>query len=388
LRRTTVDATHPDTSNILISRAGERYTRTSTRDAPVASAPGSSRRRTSDADAVRRGPHPRAPRGGHGRCARSRCSSARGTTAPTSRSSSRPQHSVRQVGGLKFLEAAHVKDVLAFLRVLENPRDEVSWYRCSCSCRASARSRRATRWKRWPGTRGAMRRSASSSRRRAPAPRHQALVTLLDTLRSGPPDDEGAVAREIARVRVLYDDILREKIRPPRPAPRRPRPAAGDRGRLSEPRRLPQRARARAAAGNAGPRLWLRQRGRTRSCSPPRNSAKGPMGRRLRHLGGWMATSRSHAPWREDQVDEERRLMYVALTRARNHLAVSYPLNVYDTRRGADYTFDQVSRFLDRRRARHDAALVAEPPAAELPAPDEQSAAGRSQSDDERAVRA
>src|SRR4029077_20295396 len=32
-------------------------------------------------------------------------------------------------GGLKFLEAAHVKDVLAFLRVLDNPRDEVSWYR-------------------------------------------------------------------------------------------------------------------------------------------------------------------------------------------------------------------------------------------------------------------
>src|SRR5262249_10502761 len=30
-------------------------------------------------------------------------------------------------GGLKFLEAAHVKDVLAFLRVLDNPRDEVSW---------------------------------------------------------------------------------------------------------------------------------------------------------------------------------------------------------------------------------------------------------------------
>src|SRR5205814_698052 len=32
-------------------------------------------------------------------------------------------------GGLKFLEAAHVKDVLAFLRVIDNPRDEVSWYR-------------------------------------------------------------------------------------------------------------------------------------------------------------------------------------------------------------------------------------------------------------------
>src|SRR4051794_15375651 len=32
-------------------------------------------------------------------------------------------------GGLKFLEAAHVKDVVAFLRIIDNPRDEVSWYR-------------------------------------------------------------------------------------------------------------------------------------------------------------------------------------------------------------------------------------------------------------------
>ena len=30
-------------------------------------------------------------------------------------------------GGLRFLEAAHVKDLLAFLRVLENPGDELSW---------------------------------------------------------------------------------------------------------------------------------------------------------------------------------------------------------------------------------------------------------------------
>src|SRR5205814_1145739 len=32
-------------------------------------------------------------------------------------------------GGLKFIEAAHVKDMLAFLRILENPYDEVSWFR-------------------------------------------------------------------------------------------------------------------------------------------------------------------------------------------------------------------------------------------------------------------
>jgi len=32
-------------------------------------------------------------------------------------------------GGLKFLEAAHIKDVVAILRVLDNPRDSVSWFR-------------------------------------------------------------------------------------------------------------------------------------------------------------------------------------------------------------------------------------------------------------------
>ncbi len=32
-------------------------------------------------------------------------------------------------GGLKFLEAAHVKDALALLRILENPYEEVSWFR-------------------------------------------------------------------------------------------------------------------------------------------------------------------------------------------------------------------------------------------------------------------
>lgn len=32
-------------------------------------------------------------------------------------------------GGLKFVEAAHVKDLLAILRILENPYDEISWFR-------------------------------------------------------------------------------------------------------------------------------------------------------------------------------------------------------------------------------------------------------------------
>jgi len=35
----------------------------------------------------------------------------------------------QKFGGIKFIESAHVKDVLAFLRIASNPRDIVSWYR-------------------------------------------------------------------------------------------------------------------------------------------------------------------------------------------------------------------------------------------------------------------
>jgi DNA helicase-2/ATP-dependent DNA helicase PcrA len=35
----------------------------------------------------------------------------------------------RKYGGLRFLETAHIKDVVSVLRILENPRDEIAWFR-------------------------------------------------------------------------------------------------------------------------------------------------------------------------------------------------------------------------------------------------------------------
>lgn len=35
----------------------------------------------------------------------------------------------QKFGGMKFIETAHIKDILAFLRIAANPRDVVSWYR-------------------------------------------------------------------------------------------------------------------------------------------------------------------------------------------------------------------------------------------------------------------
>lgn len=63
--------------------------------------------------------------------------------------------------------------------------------------------------------------------------------------------------------------------------------------------------------------------------------------------------------------------MYVALTRARDHLAVTFPFNVYETRRGANYNLAQMSRFLDRGVRRAFQEVVLEPaPEAPAEAPD------------------
>jgi DNA helicase-2/ATP-dependent DNA helicase PcrA len=60
---------------------------------------------------------------------------------------------------------------------------------------------------------------------------------------------------------------------------------------------------------------------------------------------GWFPSSRALRD--EDEAEEERRLMYVAMTRPRKALHVVFPVNVYSSRWGADYSMAQLSRFLD-----------------------------------------
>lgn len=70
--------------------------------------------------------------------------------------------------------------------------------------------------------------------------------------------------------------------------------------------------------------------------------------------------------------------MYVALTRAKDHLAVVYPANVYATRRSADYTMDQLSRFIDAgvQRTMQRVALAAEGSDVTAVPPDPQPSSG------------
>ena len=252
-------------------------------------------------------------------------------------------------GGLKFLEAAHVKDVLAFLRILENPRDEVSWYRLllllpgigDATARAAIDSMAAAAWE------------STAFGRYAPPPRaraaHAALVDLLDALRSGPVLEEAQVSAEIARVRLMYDNVLRERYD-------RVEPRLADLDQLQIiAGGYPDRATFLSALALEPPQATQDLPGGSSKedddclVLSTAHSAKGKEWDAvfvIWAVDGWFPSARCLNS--DEETEEERRLMYVALTRARNYLSVTYPLNAYSSRRGADYSLDQLCRFIDR----------------------------------------
>jgi DNA helicase-2/ATP-dependent DNA helicase PcrA len=271
-------------------------------------------------------------------------------------------------GGLKFLEAAHVKDVIAFLRILENPRDEVSWYRIlmllpgigDATARAAIDLMAQMAWD-----------SRAFGHYRAPArarEAHTQLVVLLDQLRNSPGIELASVTSDIMRVRQLYDDILREKY--DRVEPRLAdldqlqTIAGGYENReafLSALALEPPQATQDLAGGSDDERDVL--------VLSTAHSAKGKEWDAVFLIwaaDGWFPMARAIND--DDELEEERRLMYVALTRARNHLMVTCPLNSYATRRTADYSIDQMSRFLDRGVRAKMERVVPRVPGAPVPA--------------------
>ncbi len=248
-------------------------------------------------------------------------------------------------GGLKFLEAAHIKDVLAFLRLLDNPQDEVSWYRLlrllpgvgDTTARTAVELLAAHGWQ--PRVLGAVRASSRA------APGLAALGALLEGMRSAA--SPVPTSEEIAMIRRLYDRLLVDTYDEPAP-------------RLADLDQLeiiavsyPSRTEFLAALALEPPAATqdLAVGGDEDSDALIISTVHSAKGRE------WDAV---FIPWtvdgvypmarsagNEDAVDEERRLLYVAMTRARDHLCLVYPLQSYPSRMGADYSYGQLSRFLD-----------------------------------------
>ena len=247
-------------------------------------------------------------------------------------------------GGIKFLEAAHIKDMIAFLRVAENPRDEVSWFRLlqllpgigEVSARRAISSLESASWQ------------IDGLLTWEPPPRaramHTALATLMRRLTSASGADPGT---DIALVRNVYDDILRHRFHDADV-------------RLNDLVQLEHIASGYPNRGAFLSALALEPPSATSDLAQVRedadddalvistiHSAKGKEWEAVFVLwaaDGWIPSSRSIKD--AQQIEEERRLFYVALTRAKRHLHVSYPLFAYASRWSADFALDQKSRFL------------------------------------------
>jgi DNA helicase-2/ATP-dependent DNA helicase PcrA len=246
-------------------------------------------------------------------------------------------------GGLKFLEAAHVKDVLAFLRVSENPRDEVSWYRILMLMPGigdvTAREMMSAMQERSWDPDAFTHLVAPPKARDA----HRSLAALLRQLR-GITNRDGEVAgakvaSDIAAVRSLYDAVLKEKY---------DRPEA----RLADLDQLRTIAAGYPSRSNFLSALALDPPSNTQDLAGGSesetdclilstvHSAKGKEWKAvfvIWAVDGWFPSSRAIED--PDELEEERRLMYVALTRAKDELAIIYPMQVYGSRRGAEYSF-------------------------------------------------
>jgi DNA helicase-2/ATP-dependent DNA helicase PcrA len=247
-------------------------------------------------------------------------------------------------GGLRFLEAAHVKDLIAFLRILENPRDEMAWFRVlqllpgigpTAAARAIAH---VTDNGDDP---------LSLDRFIAPPAARDFLRNLVTMIRDIIPIQLGGPAPQIERVRRFYDPLL-DTLYDNAP-PRRhdlehlEQVASGYRSRrsfLSDIQLDPPTSTADVAGPPVKDEDWL--------VLSTIHSAKGCEWDVvcLIHAADGMLPS-DMATGSAEEIEEELRLTYVALTRARDHLYVTWPQRYYHRRSAFTdkHIYPQLCRF-------------------------------------------
>jgi DNA helicase-2/ATP-dependent DNA helicase PcrA len=245
-------------------------------------------------------------------------------------------------GGLKFLEAAHVKDVLAILRLAENPRDTTSAFRVLqlLDGFGPAHAKRAIEHL------FASHHDLKSLRRHSPpsaaSEQWPAFVAMLIKLAP----DKLPLAEQIAEVRKFYSPILEKRYDQ---APMRARD-------IEQLEQISANFRSR---GQMLVDLALDPPASTQDLAGPPlleedylilstiHSAKGcewdvvyVIHAADGNIPSDMATGS------DEQIEEERRLFYVAVTRARDFLEICFPLKYYQKRFSDRHTYAQLTRFL------------------------------------------
>ncbi|HEY7753241.1 MAG TPA: ATP-dependent helicase [Steroidobacteraceae bacterium] len=255
-------------------------------------------------------------------------------------------------GGLRFLEAAHVKDLLAILRWADNPRNGIAAFRVLQLLPGMGPAHAARAWRHVAEAGGGLDALAGFDAPPAAAPAWPAFATLMSELTAS----RAPWPAQLARLRDWYEPELARLY--DAPAVRAAdlemleRVAAQYASRERFVTELTLDAPA-ATGDHAGPPLvdedYL--------VLSTVHSAKGQE---------WDAVHVLHvsdgnfpnefAAGSQDGIDEERRLLYVAMTRARDELHLIEPQRYYVTQQaggGDRHVYGARSRFLDGRVLAH-----------------------------------
>jgi DNA helicase-2/ATP-dependent DNA helicase PcrA len=248
-------------------------------------------------------------------------------------------------GGFKFIETAHIKDVLAHLRVVANPTDAVSWLRVLTLVKGVG-NRTAERIVETliaaPEPEKALVASSAISIARGEAADGLArLATLVSAMRT----ESRRPAENVAATVRYYLPMMRELY--PDDYPRRERD-------LEHFQNITQRYRSlESMLSDMALEPPSDSLGGVLATAPEEgyvtlstiHSAKGLEWRVVFII--WAAEGRFPSPQSADaeELEEERRLMYVAATRAKDELYFVYPIYMFD--RAVGYTMGHPSRFLE-----------------------------------------
>lgn len=229
-------------------------------------------------------------------------------------------------GGLRFLEAAHVKDLIAFLRLVENPRDEMAWFRV-LQLMEGIGSGTASRAVRYVVEHGNDPRSVRGFKVRAAAKENMAgFADMLDDIVAMGPRNP---ALQVERIRKFYDPLLHRLYENPGARARDlvslEQIASGYRTRREFLVDL-QLDPPNSTSDIAGPPYknddWL--------VLSTIHSAKGcewDVVYLIHAADGFLPSDM--AAGSTEEIEEELRLTYVALTRAKTFLYISWPLRYY-----------------------------------------------------------
>ena len=253
----------------------------------------------------------------------------------------------RKFGGFKFLETAHVKDVIAHLRLIDNPRDALSLSRALMLVPGIGRKVSAdiSREAHAEASLLPVLSSLKARKRSEEAARLAALLAELGARHDGSAEGTLTVSEMMARVIAYYRPFLEARFDD---YPRRLKDLDHLESLCARFRKLseflseitlePPQASVGdiAAPGEERDTLTL----------STIHSAKGLEWKAVFIL--WVLDGKlplSRAAESEEELEEERRLLYVAATRAKDLLIMTYPVNIYE--RASGTVLSKPSRFVE-----------------------------------------